>query len=66
MVQHLVHFDPIWSTWVLFGLFGPLALFRSTSVHFGPPWSNLDNFSLQCTHSRMGKDKFELRVISII
>ena len=64
--SNLVHFGSLWSNSVYFGLFSPFgphlsnSVYSVHSVHFGP-------FGLiRCTYLRMKKDKFWLRVLSII
>ena len=76
---NLVLFDPFWSNLVYFGLFGPFgphlsnSVYSVQSIHFGPFGlirSILAHFSLfgpiRCTNLRMAKDKFWLRILSII
>ena len=76
---NLVLFGPFSSNSIYFGLFGPFrshlsnSVYSIHSIHFGPFGlfrSILAHFVLfdpiQCTNLRMTKDKFWLRILSII
>ena len=76
---NLVLFGPFSSNSIYFGLFGPFrshlsnSVYSVHSIHFGPFClirSILAHFVLfgpiQCTNLRMTKDKFWLRMLSII
>ena len=71
--SNLVHFGPLWSNSIYFSLFGPhlsSSIYLVHSVHFGLIWSILAHFGplgpIQYIYLRMEKDKFWLRVLSII